>query len=137
MRNAALSIKAMSVVPTHNDYRRLTFDLKNSMRFVGSTGILPATQKGRAFAATSMATRARKAASESWSDDCLRLRILGDIVFDGECSTSKSDIFLGNGRPPTLGLLLDDEEVEEEDDEAEDATDTVGENCIDVVAVGM
>ena len=43
-------------------------------------------------------------------------------------------MFLGNGRPSTLGLLLDDE-VEEE--EAEEATDTVGEYCIVVVAVGM
>ena len=35
-----------------------------------------------------------------------------------------------------MGLLLDDDEAEEED-EAEDTTDTVGENCIVVVAVGM
>ena len=99
----------------------LTLDLKKRMRLAGSTGILPATQKGRAFAAISMATPARNAASVSYSDDCLRRRNFageeGALV--GGCSTSKSaDMFLGNGS--ALALRLD---VEDEDED--DATDIV------------
>jgi hypothetical protein len=53
------------------------------------------------------------------------------MVFAGECSTSKSDLFLGKG---SFSEPLGGDEV----DDAEDATDIGGEYCmVVVVAMGM
>lgn len=74
------------------------------------------TANGRAFAAMSIATLARNAASLSYSDSGLRrMRFVGENgALVGACSISKSDRFREKGSPSEL--RLDEEEAEETTD---------------------